>query len=154
MIEKEELFTVIPHRGKMLLLSRVTEYNLSEQHLQAEYDITEDCLFYDRAADGVPVWAGFECMAQAISALVGIKIRENGEEPKAGFILSVSSMRIHLPFFKTGSTVKIQVREAGRIDSVYVFEGEIVLENKTALEGKLAVMDAGDEMLNAMMGRL
>jgi hypothetical protein len=53
MIEKEELQTLIPHRGKMLLLSKIIDYNLDERSLAAEYHITEDCLFFNSAAGGV-----------------------------------------------------------------------------------------------------
>jgi len=39
LIEKEELQTIIPHKGKMFLLSRVIEYDLAHG-IRAEYDIT------------------------------------------------------------------------------------------------------------------
>jgi len=78
-IEKEELQTLIPHKGKMLLLSRVIEYDI-EHSVRAEYDITRNCLFYDPVLDGVPSWAGFEFIAQAVSVLTGIRKREKGRK--------------------------------------------------------------------------
>jgi len=148
--EKENLLSIVPHRNKMLLLSRIKEYNLEERTIEAEYHITEDCLFYDPAAAGVPAWAGFEFIAQAISAFSGIRDRENGIPPKMGFILSVSSMRIGLPFFKTGSTVEIKTKEIGRMDLACTFEGEILLEGRKILEGKLTVMEIEHEQAQAM----
>ena len=145
MIEKEELPSVIPHRGKMLLLSRVKCYNPEERSIEAEYDITGDCLFYDPEINGVPAWAGFEFIAQSISALSGINGREMGLKPKFGFILSVSSMRITLPFFQTGNVVEIKAKEIERMDSVSIFHGEISLKGKKILEGKLTVIDIDDE---------
>ena len=150
MIEKEELESIVPHRGTMLLLHRINEYNLEDWTLRAETHVTEDCLFYDPAIGGVPAWVGFEFLAQAIGALMGIWIREKGEKPKIGFILSVSSMRIGLPFFKAGSTVELRVKESGRMDQVYNFEGEAFLEGKKVLEGKLTVIEANDELVKSL----
>ena len=152
MIEKEELLSVIPHRGKMLLLSRVKCYNLEERSIETEYDITSGCLFYDSKLNGVPAWAGFEFIAQSISAISGIIDREMGLKPKFGFILSVSSMKIEIPFFKTGSTAEIKTKQVERMDSVSIFHGEINLEGKKILEGKLTVKDIDDEHFQALKG--
>ena len=149
-LEKEELETVVPHRGKMLLLSRVSWYSLEERTLCAESSISEDCLFYDPAIGGVPAWVGFEFLAQAIGALSGLWSREKNEPPKIGFILSISSMRIELPFFKAGSTVELKVKENSRMDMVYNFEVEAFLEGRKVLGGKLTVMDASDEQIESM----
>jgi len=150
MIEKEELFSVIPHRGRMLLLSRVKGYNIKERTIEAEYHITEDCLFYDSAIAGVPAWVGLEFIAQAVSAFSGIEDRENGIPPRMGFILSVSAMRIGLPFFGIGSTAQIKAKEIDCVDSVSTFEGEIFLDGRKVLEGKLTVMEANDEKVRAL----
>ena len=150
MIEKEELFSIIPHRGRMLLLSRIKGYNLEERSIEAEYDITGDCLFYDPSADGIPAWTGFEFIAQAISALSGLRGRERGEEPKIGFILSVSSAKIGIPYFRAGNTAEIRTKEIGRMDSVYTFEGEVFLEGRKVFEGKLTVMDVDNDQAQAL----
>jgi predicted hotdog family 3-hydroxylacyl-ACP dehydratase len=150
MIEKEELLSLIPHRGRMLLLDGVKWYNLQEQSLEAESRITEDCLFYDSAAAGIPAWVGFEFLAQAVSALTGIGCRERGEPSKIGFILGVSQVQIRYPFFKTGSIIAIKVKEIERMASLSVFFGEIFLEDEKVLEGKLTVMDVDDEKAEAM----
>ena len=156
MIEKEELLSLLPHRGRMLLLSRIKKYNLKERTLEAEYDISEDCLFYDPAAQGVPVWAGFEFMAQAISSLIGLRDRELGVKSKMGLILSVSSMNITLPFFRTGSTAAIKVKEINRMDLVYTFKGEIFPgcsngpEAESVLEGKITVTEIDEEQARAL----
>ena len=153
MIETEELKTLIPHRGKMLLLSRIVEYDI-EQSIRAEYDITGDCLFYDSALEGVPAWAGFEFMAQAISVLAGLRSRTRGEKPKIGFILSIPSMRIEIPFFRAGGTVDIRVKENDCTDMIYTFEGEIFLGDTRAMAGKLMVMEVSDERFRNMIREL
>jgi predicted hotdog family 3-hydroxylacyl-ACP dehydratase len=151
LIEQEEIKTLIPHKGKMLLLSRVIEYDI-EHSIRAEYDITKDCLFYDPAAEGVPAWVGFEFMAQAISVLTGIRKRENGEKPQIGFILSVPSIRMEIPLFKCGSSVEVRVKETDCTDMIYTFDGAAFLEGKKVMEGKLMVMEVSDERFNTLTG--
>jgi len=150
MIEKEDLLSIIPHRGRMLLLSRVINYSLEEMTVEAEYNITEDCLFYDSETAGVPAWAGFEFIAQAISAFTGIRNRENGKPPKIGFILGISQMQIDIPFFKTASIITIRAKEIEHLDSLYFFKGEISLEGRKVIEGRLTVFDADEEKTEAM----
>lgn len=151
MIEIEELQTLIPHKGKMLLLSRVIEYDI-EHDIRAEYDVTRDCIFYDPVIKGVPVWAAFEFMAQAISVLSGIRSREKGENPKLGFILSIPSMRMEIPLFKTGSSVEVRVKETDCTDMIYTFEGTAFVEGKEVMEGKLMVMEVSAERFNELIG--
>jgi len=150
-IEKEELQTIIPHRGKMLLLSRVIEYN-SDHSIQAEYDITDNCIFFDPAIEGVPAWVAFEFMAQSISALSGIRSKEKGEKPKIGFILSIPSMRMEIPLFKNGSTVRVKVKETDCTDMIYTFDGAAFLEDKKVMEGKLMCIEVSDERFNELTG--
>jgi predicted hotdog family 3-hydroxylacyl-ACP dehydratase len=150
LIEKEELQTLIPHKGKMFLLSRVIEYDTAHS-IRVEYDITEQCLFYDPAVDGVPSWVGFELMAQAIYVLSGIKVREGGEKPNMGFILSIQSVRMEIPLFKNGSTVEICVKEIDYTDMIYTFEGEALLEGRKVMEGRIMVMEISDERFKSMV---
>ena len=151
MIEKEELETLIPHRGKMLLLSRVNEYNLKEGTLCAECHVSETCVLYDPLIGGVPAWAGFEFIAQAISAYSGIRNREMGIKSRMGFILSIPFMQIEIPVYKTGSRVEVKVVEKDRTGLIYTFDGKVFLENKKAVEGKLMVMEIGDEGYNNLI---
>jgi len=150
MIEKEEMLSIMPHRGRMLLLTKVNEYDFNEESIEAEYHLTEDCLFYDPAADGVPAWVGFELIAQTVSAYMGIKTRARGEPVKLGFILGVSGLQIGLPFFKTGSIIVIKAKEFECMDPLYIYNGEIFIEGKKVLEGKLTVMEVDDEKAQAM----
>ena len=151
MIEQEELQTLIPHRGKMMLLNRVIEYDI-EHSIRAEYTVTRDCIFYDPVLDGVPAWVGFEFMAQAISTLTGIRKRAKGEKPKIGFILSIPSMRMEIPLFKNGSSIEVRVEETDCTDMIFTYEGEAFLENRKVMEGKLMVMEASDERFNELTG--
>lgn len=145
MIEKEELQSIVPHKGKMLLLSKVDNYNLEDRVLEAEYHITEECIFYDTQEGGVPAWVGFEFIAQAIGAFSGIRNKIKGNPPRIGFILAVSQLTIDLPIFKTGSIIIIKVKEIEDLSPVFVFNGELFLEDKKVLSGRLTVMDVDEE---------
>ena len=145
MIEKEELLSIIPHRDRMLLLDRVSSYDLEGRSIEAEYQITENCIFYDYAEQGVPSWVGFEFMAQAICAFCGIRDKMMGVPQKKGFILAVSQLQAGLPFFKAGSIISIKTREVERLYPVCVLEGELLLGGKKVLEGKLTIMEVDGE---------
>jgi predicted hotdog family 3-hydroxylacyl-ACP dehydratase len=145
LIEKDKLLELIPHRGKMLLLTRVNAYSVKEMRLCAEYHVTQDCIFFDPAIGGVPSWAGFEFIAQAISVLSGIRNRELGIKPRIGFILSIPSMKMEIPFFNSGSCVELRIIQKDATDLIYTFEGEAFLEGKKAIEGKLMVMEINEE---------
>ncbi len=142
LIEKEELLELVPHRGKMFLLSRVTAYDIEKRTLTAEYDISSECLFYDSELRGVPAWAGFECMAQSISALSGVAGKIQGEPARPGFILSVSDMEISIPVLRSGTTIRIEAEEECRVDAVFTFHCSLYAENGKALSARLTVMEA------------
>jgi predicted hotdog family 3-hydroxylacyl-ACP dehydratase len=143
-IEKDELMTLLPHQGKMFLLSRLRNYDLDKRVLTGEYDITGDCLFYDTVLGGVPSWVGIELIAQSISALSGLKGRRKGEKPRLGFILSVSDMRAEIPVLRAGTTAVITIQEEYKMDAIYTFHGAVSAEGKKAVEAKLTVMEVDD----------
>ena len=154
MIENDELLSVIPHKGKMVLLSRITNYNLKERTIEAEYDITDKCVFYDAGISGVPAWVGFEFIAQTISALSGIDDRDNNRPPRLGFILGVSKMQIDIPYFKTGSKIEIKTREVESVYPILYFTGELYLDNKKVLSGKITILDVDEEQRKKFEGGL
>jgi predicted hotdog family 3-hydroxylacyl-ACP dehydratase len=143
-IDRNELSTLVPHKGKMFLLSRITDYDIKKRTLTAEYDITGDCLFYDSELDGVPAWVSFEFMAQCISALSGLADREQGKPPKLGFILSLSALEVTVPVLKAGTSVTINVVEDMQMDMVFTFHCVVFHEGKLAVSAKLTVMDVDD----------
>ncbi|GHV54000.1 hypothetical protein AGMMS49579_13780 [Spirochaetia bacterium] len=147
-IEREELLTLLPHKGKMFLLSRVTAYDTLKRSLDAEYEIPEDCLFYDPALGGAPAWVSFEFMAQSISALAEITHREKGEPLKMGCILSVSNMEIRRPLLKAGTTAYIHVQEDyAADDGIFAFNCTVSLgtgAGTAVVSAKLMIMEVDD----------
>jgi|TergutMp193P3_1026864.scaffolds.fasta_scaffold00478_14 predicted hotdog family 3-hydroxylacyl-ACP dehydratase len=121
----EPLEKLIPHRGKMSLLSRVLSYDMNENSLLAEVDILQSSFFYDDSLKGVPVWVGFEYMAQSIAALSGKSDLAKGLIPGFGFILSVSNFIANVPCFELNSTILIYVKEVLVLDNMFLFDCSI-----------------------------
>jgi predicted hotdog family 3-hydroxylacyl-ACP dehydratase len=128
----EPVEKLVPHSGKMSLLSRVKEIDTIAHTLCAEVDINANSFFYDNSMNGVPVWIGFEYMAQSIAALSGKWDLERGEQPKMGFILGVKHFNAKIHSFSEGTTISIFVKESLRLDPVVSFECNIAL-NETIL---------------------
>jgi len=121
----EPIEKLLPHRGKMLLLSRTISYDASNSSLLAEVDISQNSFFYDNALEGVPVWIGFEYMAQAIAALGGKSDLAKGLVPGFGFILSVSNFIASTLCFKPNSTILIYVEKEFELNNMVVFNCSI-----------------------------
>lgn len=146
-IEKDMLIDLLPHKGKMFLLSRVTGHNAKEHTIESEYDITEDCIFYEKKANGVPTWVGFEFMAQGISALTGITNREKGRRPRPGFILSVREFKASIPYFMCGTTIVMKIKEDYRADKTYSYNCALYAsreDTKEAAQATITVMETDD----------
>ncbi len=110
-IEHDELINLLPHKGKMFLLSRVISYDIKSYSITTEYDIKKECIFYEPENDGVPCWAAFELMAQSISAMSGIAHHIRGDSPLPGVILSVVGFDSSVSYFKNNTTVRISVSQ-------------------------------------------
>jgi predicted hotdog family 3-hydroxylacyl-ACP dehydratase len=143
-IEGDELIKLLPHRGKMFLLSRIVSFDLDKHSLVSEYDISGDSLFFDKTLGGFPSWAAFELAAQSISALSGLRGRLRGEGPKFGFILSVSALEVRIPVLKEGVPVSVTVEEETVLENVYSFRCGVYSGGKNAVSAKLTVMEADD----------
>lgn len=97
---------LVPHGGKMSLLSRIIDYG--DGWLHAEVDISRKSMFADE--HGVPSWIGLEYMAQAIAAYAGLQERLQGGAPKIGFLLGSRHYACSSDYFAIGHTLKIQVQ--------------------------------------------
>lgn len=118
---------LVPHAGRMSLLSRVVAYG--EDWLQAEVDITADSMFADER--GVPAWIGMEYMAQAIAAYAGLQERLQGGVPKIGLLLGSRNYSASGDCFARGQTFRVSVElEMVAENGLNVFNCE--LEGKDA----------------------
>ena len=148
-IEHDELINYLPHKGKMFLLSRVLEHNIDNHTITSEYDITENCIFYEKEFDGVPTWAGFELMAQGISALTGITNKIKGREPLPGMILSVVDFKASVGFLKNNSTCQMKIAEDYRDEETHTYRYICSLfaavgASEPAATAKITVMETED----------
>jgi predicted hotdog family 3-hydroxylacyl-ACP dehydratase len=147
-IEREELLSIIPHQGKMVLLDRIIDYDLENHRLTAEYEVSPDCLFYDPKLGGIPSWVSFECIAQSVSALAGIYNRMAEKKPRLGFILSVSNLKIAVPVIRP-ALLRIRIHEDCRMDDILNYQGEVFLQDTFLLAANLTVMETNDFSLLA-----
>lgn len=152
-IERDTLIELLPHKGKMFLLSRVVEWDIKARTITSEYDITSGCIFYEKAADGVPIWAGFELMAQGISALTGITNREIGRRPRPGFILSVRDFSARVKWLKNNTTVVMKIKEDYKADQTYSYSCALYASRgdaESAATACITVMETED--IHALFG--
>ena len=140
-IEHEELSTLVPHRGKMFIIDRITEANANDWIIESETKITDGFMFYEKSVDGAPNYACFEIIAQTISALTGLYARENGLPLNMGFILSVSNLNFDFDVAKKGEIVRVRAEREAKVDNVYSFKAEIFINNEIKGKGKLTVME-------------
>lgn len=96
---------LVPHAGRMSLLSRIVAYD--EGWLLAEIDINSDSMFADDR--GVPAWVGLEYMAQAIAAYAGLQERIRGGVPKIGFLLGSRNYSTSRDYFAHGHSFQVRV---------------------------------------------
>ena len=141
---KELVSELVPHKGKMFLLDRVRDYDLQENSITTEIDISRDNLFYEEELGGVPVWVAFEYMAQSVSALSGLHGRAKGEKPKAGFIMSVTGFKADVSVFKSGESVVVNVLENIRMDKAVTFDGSATVNGTLAVTAKLNTVEVDD----------
>lgn len=143
-LTRAEVEKIVPHKGKMLLLDRVCSYDSQELSAVAEVDISDSVMFFDEKMGGVPVWLAFEYMAQSVGALSGIYCLSKGEEPRLGFIMSLSNFNASEPVFKSGKTVVIKVRQFMRVDRAVTFEGSASVDGVEIAKATLNTVEVDD----------
>ena len=109
-----------------------------------ELDITINDLLYDEKINGIPVWVGFEYMAQSISALSGIYDSSFGINPQIGFIVSITNFEAFTPFYKLGTTISIEVEEMMRVESAITFKGSVKENGNLLASSTLNVVKVED----------
>ena len=123
-IEKDQLKEMIPQKGKMFLLDRVTSYSLEDNELTSQVEIKDSNIFYRPEIKGIPSWAVFEMMAQSIAALSSIKkIKEKDPvEPLPGVILTLSKFKAEINTFSSEKTITIKVKENFNSDGLCCYD--------------------------------
>lgn len=144
-IERNEIETLVPHRGKMFLLDKITEYDTTAWTVSSETKISEDFMFFDKDLCGVPNYAVFEIAAQTISALTGLYAKENNLPVNMGFILTVSNFHFNSDMISAGATVTAKAIREAEAGNVYSFSTELYTDGTLLGSGKLTVMEVTDQ---------
>mgnify|MGYP001549788890 FL=1 len=98
--------TVVPHRGRMLLLDRLLASDADAVVVAAV--VAADNPFADD--QGVPAWIGIEYMAQAIAAWAGCRALERDEPIRIGFLLGTRRYHCDPRHFAIGARLRIEAR--------------------------------------------
>ena len=158
-IGENEIEEYLPHRGKMLLLSRIVSYDMEKHIITGEYDITKDCIFYERDGDGIPTWVSFELMAQTVCALTGIAHKLFGRKILPGMILSVTGFKTKREYLKAGKTVRMRMVEdfCDEESALYNYTGELFIvgeDEEPAVKAKISAIEIESlEQLKEIRGR-
>ncbi len=143
----EDLLKLVPHRGKMFLLSRVIAHDIQSRKISTESEVREDCLFYEEELGGIPIWTGFELMAQSIAALTSIRHISLGLPPAPpGVILSVSNFTATVAALPLGSVIQTTVQEDYQADQVSRYDCELSVKGGGEILASctMTVMSTGD----------
>ncbi|MEQ1738745.1 MAG: hotdog family protein [Methyloglobulus sp.] len=124
MIDYNDVASLIPHSGQMVLLDKVVEFN--DENLIAEMTVRDDGLFGNE--NEVPAWVGIEYMAQAIGAYAGIKSKLAGEPIKLGYLLGTRRFSSNVASFDAGTELTINVKVIIQDDKLGAFDCQILGE--------------------------
>ncbi len=136
---------LLPHRGTMLLLDRVTEF--AGGCLVAEYSPRPGAWYAD-ASGNMSGWIGIELMAQAVAAHVAMNKRQAGLAPKIGALLGTRSYQMSPGLagsFAAGQLLRICVQEEFRDESgLAAYDCSIVQNGKTLATTMLKIYEPDD----------
>lgn len=128
---------VVPHSGRMVLLTRVLEH--AHDATTCAVAIDAQTLFVQR--DGsVGSWVGVEYMAQCVAAHAGLLTRAVGQEPRVGYLVSSRRLRFHAPRFAPGQELRVSAEQLwGGKQGMVSFECKVEDASSGALlvEGRL-----------------
>ncbi len=127
-----DIETVIAHRGALLLVERVLEYD--EDRIAVAVQVGFDGPFHGDG--GVPAPVGIEYMAQAVACWAGCMARRRGLPPPLGFLLGTRRYTCNVPLFASGTRLRVEARR------------EIMGENGLGMFA-CRILDGRDELARA-----
>ncbi len=103
-----EIETLLPQRGTMLLLDRVTAF--TNETLSAEYRVRGDAWYADSNAR-MPAWIGLELMAQTMAAHAALSAQHHGRPPQPGVLLGSRQYQAFCAAFEANTVLKVEVQQ-------------------------------------------
>lgn len=133
---------LLPHRGSMLLLQRITDSDGSG--IVAEAVVPSEAWYLDDSG-AMPTWVGIEMMAQAAAAQVGLSARLNGSTAKPGVLLGTRDFRANFPDAASGTVLRVAARMTLLDDGGFaVFECAVSDGRKRICSATLSVYQPDD----------
>ena len=135
---------LIPHKGDAVLLDEISYAD--DHRLKAHLVVRQATAFSDPFGN-LPAWVGPELMAQAISALSGLRsLRARGQAAPIGLLLGVRSYRAIVGEFRCGEALQIEVAESSEDeDGMAVFDCRICRAGEVVASGTLTVFQPADD---------
>ena len=142
--QSRHLADLTRHRGSAALLDAIRRDD--DFSLEARVLVRPGTAYSDRFGH-LPAWAGPELMAQAISALSGLRsLRARGQPAAIGLLLGVRSYRATVDEFRSGEVLDVEVIESSEDeDGMAVFDGTIRRAGEVIASGKLTVFQPPDD---------
>lgn len=133
---------LLPHRGAMLLIDRVTAADA--ERLSAQARVRADAWYADGKGN-MPAWIGVELMAQAIAAFVGLEQRRQGRPIKIGFLLGTRKYSCAMSAFARDAVLDVTAcliyREASGLGA---FDCYIDLQGERVADATIKVFEPDD----------
>ena len=115
--------SVLPHAAPMILIDEAAR--TGEAAAESVVYITEDAMFYDAEAGGVPSYVGIEYIAQTVAAHAGAAALANGDPVRVGFLLGTRHYRAAVPYFALDAKLTVRVEALYEAPHVSKFQGTI-----------------------------
>ncbi|MDZ4729172.1 MAG: hypothetical protein SH820_04445 [Xanthomonadales bacterium] len=130
---------LVHHRGSMLLLDRLSR--IDEQGAACEWTVNAECALMVMG-QGVPAYAGIECMAQCIAAHAGARARVQGKAPPIGLLLGTRQFHSSVDWLLPGETYQVECQELLRDEQgMASFDCRMLHQGKEIAACRLAVYE-------------
>ena len=109
-----ELERLVPHRGKMLLITRLV--SVEDTKSSAEVEISDQAAFYV-PGKGVPTWVGMEYMGQTAALIAGHQLSMGTLEAHTAFLLGTRKFSSNIEYFEDGLLLGVSCEQVAVSDS-------------------------------------
>ncbi len=132
--------TLVPHRGRMLLISEIIAYD--HQQATTTAVVTEEWPL--TTSDGADPLVLIELVAQTAAVNNGWELlqRQGSERDNRGWIVGIKSARLLVDSIPLGTSISIESRNQFQYDSFREIQGVAKIGSQVAAEVTLQLMQA------------
>jgi 3-hydroxyacyl-[acyl-carrier-protein] dehydratase len=134
-VTKDSIYQYIPHRPPFIMIDNLV--SAAQERFESDFFIKSDNVLVE---DGHFQESGLlENIAQTCAASFGYLDRQEGGEPKIGFIGAITKVEVHAlpPVNSTITTVVVPMNQLGNI---YLVKGESFLEGRILLGCEMKIV--------------